>query len=172
MHYLLCGSYGDSENRKRSASASLSIVSIMIFLYGAPKGTKSQKTRILGQIPGMANFDPLSPRKVLSRQNTRKLCLQLNLPYFSAHYGVFRFALIWHIFLKICAIWVQISIHHNVRKNTEDRAISKVFSYFDEKVPFGVIMSQNWPYLAQNTCFLRFCAFGCIPQKMYPMRIY
>ena len=59
MHYLLCGSYGNSQNRKRSASASLSIVSIMICLYGAPKGTKSQKTRILGQIwPILTYYHP------------------------------------------------------------------------------------------------------------------
>ena len=70
MHYLLCGSYGNSENRKRSASASLSIVSIMIFVYGAPKGTKSQKTRILGQIwPILTHYHPGRHFLVKIREN-------------------------------------------------------------------------------------------------------
>ena len=33
-------------------------------------------------------------------------------------------------------------------------------------------MSQNWPKKGQNTCFSRFCAFGCIPQKIYPIGIW
>ena len=86
MHYLLCGSYENSENRKRSASASLSIVSIMIFLYGAPKGTKSQKTRILGQIwPILTHYHPKRHFLVKIRENFTYSSIRRNFPHIMAY---------------------------------------------------------------------------------------
>ena len=95
MHYLLCGSYGNYENRKRSASASLLIVSIMIFLYGAPKGTKSQKTRILGQIwPILTHFRsgthfPGKIQKNRLYRTIRELC-PLRAHFTTYNYGEIR----------------------------------------------------------------------------------
>jgi len=60
-----------------------------------------QKTRYFGLF--MANFHLNSLRKTLSLQNTGKLCSQKDPQIFSALYGVFRFAPIWHIFSKLCA---------------------------------------------------------------------
>ena len=37
--------------------------------------------------------------------------------YFSAYSGIHGFAPIWHIFLKMCAIWVQNHVCQNVQKN-------------------------------------------------------
>ena len=53
-----------------------------------------------------------------------------------------------------------------MRKNTEDRAISKVFSYFDEKVPFGVIMSQNWHIWPKIRVFCDFVPLGAPYKKI------
>jgi hypothetical protein len=57
---------------------------------------------------------------------------------------------------------VQIRIYHKMQKNSVNRSIKTIFLNFTRKVCSGAKMGQNWPYLAQNTCFLRFCAFGCV----------
>ena len=49
-----------------------------------------------------------------------------------------------------------------MQKNSVNRSIKTIFLNFTRKVCSGAKMGQNWPYLAQNTCFLRFCAFGCV----------
>ena len=64
--------------------------------------------------------------------------------------------------LKICAIWVQIWTCQNVRKNTAEPSIRSVFQYFDEKVHFGVIMSQNWPKISKLTGYSQICVPVCV----------
>ena len=59
-----------------------------------------------------------------------------------------------HIFKNMCHIrWVQIRIYQKMQKNSVDRSIKTIFLNFTRKVSSGAKMGQNWPYLAQNTCF-------------------
>ena len=42
-----------------------------------------------------------------------------------------------HIFLKMCAIWVQIRIYQKMQKNSVDRSIKTIFVNFTRKVSSG-----------------------------------
>ena len=50
------------------------------------------------------------------------------LKYFSAHSGIHGFAPMWHIFSKICAIWVQNHVCQNVQKNISLRPLFSNFA--------------------------------------------
>ena len=91
----------------------------------------------------MANFDSLSLRNVLSRQN-------IEIRYLEEGSAVF-FRTFWHVqicthmahILKICAIWVQIRIYQKMQKNSVDRSIETIFLNFTRKVSSGAKMGQN-----------------------------
>ena len=54
-----------------------------------------------------------------------------------------------------------------MQKNQVDLAGSKEFELFSKNNTFEAKTFQNRANMAQNTRFLRFCAYGCILQEIY-----
>ena len=61
--------------------------------------------------------------------------------------------------------WVQIRIHHIVRKTFADLSIKTKILFDARKVCSEAIMCQNRAYLAQKPCFWRILCLMCVKSK-------
>ena len=123
-------------------------------------GTEIAKNSDFGTY--LPDFDTNGSQKEWSSKNIEKFCSQLDPPDFSAFFGDLRFPPIWHIFSKICAIWVEIWDHQKMQKNQADPAGSKTFQYFWSFTLSETHLCQNRANMSQNHCFLRFLCLVCV----------